>query len=113
MAALAILAEAWGVNRLFFRRIRFMLSFVIVEAGPSGPGLDTSAIAEEPAATAITIANRRTDLFLIRSAFNSKQDNFTRFLTGNQGKKEGYRTFEIAASGAERPGPDEGRYLGK
>jgi hypothetical protein len=109
MAALAILVDAWGVNRLFFRRIRFMLLFVIVEAGPSGPGSDTSAIAEEPAATVITIANRRTDLFLIRSAFNSKQSNFTRFLMANQGKKRGVSGFlRLPASGAERPGLDEG-----
>lgn len=93
MAALAVLAEAWGVNRLFFRRITFMLWFVIVEAESSGLGLDASAITEEPAATLISIANTKTDFFRMRSAFNSNQVNFTRFLMGNQGKNRAVSGF--------------------
>ena len=91
--ALAVLAEAWGVNRLFFRRITFMLSFVIVEGESSGLTVDTSAITEEPAATVITIANTRTDCFRMRCAFNCNQVNFTRFLMGNQGKKRAVSVF--------------------
>jgi hypothetical protein len=71
MAALAVLAEGRGVNRLFFRRIGFMLWFVIAEAGSLGPGLDASAVTEEAAAAVISIANTETDFFRIRSAYNS------------------------------------------